>query len=220
LIAQKSENAAYQLQRADLLVKVGKYHLDHKLLAEAFDEIQEALQIQELLFGFGHATTISTASNLAVVLIEQRNYADAESILKRVLGNQEQTLHSARKSLKAGEGSEIIPDRPMPPEALLDTVYNIGLIRCYQGRPDEAESMFRRALAGYEEILGLEGIKTLSTLFQLGKVLHEKGRIGDGEAFFSTSSRGEQGFFWTRESVYLADLEESGRQLLRSRAAR
>lgn len=180
------------LQRACLLLKVGKYHLERKLLDKSFDEIHEAFQIQERNLGFEHPTTLVTASNLAIVVSARNYHADAQAIFKRVLENQQQTLDAERKSTKVAGESEPTPTRPMHPETFLDTIYNIGLMSWYIGRSGEAEPMFRRALAGYEEIYGPESTKTLSALFVLGKVLDENGKIGDGEAFILKALEGSK----------------------------
>ena len=54
---------------------------------------------------------------------------------------------------------------------------------CYQssGRYDNAENLFKRALAGYEEKLGLDHPDTLRTLQNLANIYIEKGRYDDAE---------------------------------------
>ena len=42
----------------------------------------------------------------------------------------------------------------------LDTVNNIGVLYSDQGKLDEAEKMFRQALEGYEEAIGIENMQT------------------------------------------------------------
>ena len=63
---------------------------------------------------------------------------------------------------------------PAHPETLR-TVDNLAILFAQQGKHDEAEPLFRRAIAGYEEALGPAHPNTLRTVNNLALLLDAKG---------------------------------------------
>jgi tetratricopeptide (TPR) repeat protein len=58
--------------------------------------------------------------------------------------------------------------------SILRTVNNLGLLYVDQGKLDEAEKMYMRALKGYEKALGAEHISTLRTVNNLGVLYRDQ----------------------------------------------
>ena len=59
----------------------------------------------------------------------------------------------------------------------LRSVHHLAVLRVAQGRSDEAEPLFRRALEGLETQLGLRHQWTLETMSGLAKLLEAKGSL-------------------------------------------
>jgi tetratricopeptide (TPR) repeat protein len=55
---------------------------------------------------------------------------------------------------------------------MLNCVLNLLLVLLRQGKYEEAEQLNRRALAGYEKVLGVDHPTTLTSLHNLAYVLH------------------------------------------------
>jgi tetratricopeptide (TPR) repeat protein len=55
--------------------------------------------------------------------------------------------------------------------------------------------MYRRALVGYEEVVGLGGTRGLSTLYNLGAVLRRQGKMDEAETFFLRGLKGKKSAF-------------------------
>ena len=75
----------------------------------------------------------------------------------------------------------------------LDTVNNLGNLYSVQGKLDEAEKMYMRALQGYEEALGVELVKTcipaLKTMTNLGD-LYSETRPDESQAMYAKALAG------------------------------
>jgi tetratricopeptide (TPR) repeat protein len=68
--------------------------------------------------------------------------------------------------------------------AYLDKVHNLGVLHVEQGKLDEAEQMYLRALAGYEKALGRDHTLTLNTVNHLGILYRRQGRIDEAEEMY------------------------------------
>ena len=68
--------------------------------------------------------------------------------------------------------------------------YNLGLLYNDQGRLDEAEAMYDRALQGYERALGPEHTSTLRTVNNLGVLYKDQGRLDEAEAMYGRALQG------------------------------
>jgi tetratricopeptide (TPR) repeat protein len=76
----------------------------------------------------------------------------------------------------------------------LNTVNNLGFLYADQGKMDEAEEMYVRALQGYEKALGRERVKAclpaLNTMENLAELHGQLGRINDAKAVYSRALDG------------------------------
>src|SRR5882762_3106156 len=79
---------------------------------------------------------------------------------------------------------------------MLDTVNNLGLLYKSQGKLDEAEKMYQRALQGYEKALGLENVTTyrpaLNTMWNLGDLFAAQGHLDETKQMYSRARTGFQ----------------------------
>ena len=81
----------------------------------------------------------------------------------------------------------------------LDTVNNLGLLYASQGRLDEAEKMYLRALAGYEKALGMEAVNkyilALNTAENLANLFRQTGRAKGAEELYDKALFGVEAVF-------------------------
>jgi tetratricopeptide (TPR) repeat protein len=69
-------------------------------------------------------------------------------------------------------------------------LHNFGDAFARQGRRDEAEKMYQRALQGYEKAWGPEHISTLSTVNNLGLLYADLGRLDEAEKMYQRALQG------------------------------
>src|SRR5206468_1813174 len=111
---------------------------------EAEATSRRVLDGREKILGKEHPDTLTSVSDIALVLRDQGKYEEAEAMNRRALDGEEKVL-----------GKEH-PDT-------LTSVSTLASILEYQGKYEEAEAMNRRALDGTEKILGKEHPYTLTS---------------------------------------------------------
>jgi tetratricopeptide (TPR) repeat protein len=74
----------------------------------------------------------------------------------------------------------------------IDAMHMLGLLYADQGRLTEAESMYQRALEGYEKALGRDHTSTLSTVNNLGLLYADQGRLTEAESMYRRALSGFQ----------------------------
>ena len=74
----------------------------------------------------------------------------------------------------------------------LGTVGNLAILLGEQGKYDEAEPMYRRALAGEEEALGPAHPSTLATVGNLAILFAQQGKLDEAEPLFRRELAGEE----------------------------
>ncbi|KAH7126725.1 hypothetical protein B0J11DRAFT_460046 [Dendryphion nanum] len=72
----------------------------------------------------------------------------------------------------------------------LDAVHLLGLLYVDQGKLDEAEKMYKRALEGKEEALGPKHTSTLDTVNNLGALYRDQGKLVEAEKMFKWALEG------------------------------
>ena len=70
------------------------------------------------------------------------------------------------------------------------TVNNLGNLYSDQGRLEEAEAIYRRALDGKEKALGPDHTSTLETVDNLGVLYRDQGRLMEAEAMYRRALEG------------------------------
>jgi tetratricopeptide (TPR) repeat protein len=66
----------------------------------------------------------------------------------------------------------------------------LGFLYVNQGRLQDAEAIYQRALAGYEKALGPDHISTLQTVNNLGALYADLGRLQDAETMYQRALAG------------------------------
>ncbi|WPJ65110.1 hypothetical protein SMAC4_13869 [Sordaria macrospora] len=73
-----------------------------------------------------------------------------------------------------------------------DATDNLGLLYSDQSRLKEAETMYQRALEGYEKALGPDHTSTLSTVGNLGNLYSDQGRLKEAETMYQRALEGKE----------------------------
>ncbi|MEZ5962263.1 MAG: CHAT domain-containing tetratricopeptide repeat protein [Planctomycetota bacterium] len=130
---------------------------------ESAEYLQRALEIRRNRLGPGHAWTLTSVNNLAVLLTDAGEYARAESLLRGAVDAQEQD----------------------PKENALAGVLrnDLGLVLDFTGRHAEAEPLLRRALAEIEAARGHGHVSTTVPMNNLGMNLLAQGKAADAEPY-------------------------------------
>jgi len=71
----------------------------------------------------------------------------------------------------------------------LDTVNNLGVLYRNQGKLNEAEEFYKRALKGYKA-LGTDHTSTLNTVNNLGILYYDEGKLKEAEDMFQRALKG------------------------------
>ncbi|KAN0067922.1 HET domain containing protein [Elaphomyces granulatus] len=69
-------------------------------------------------------------------------------------------------------------------------LHNLGILYRYQGKLDEAEKMYQRALQGYEKALGRDHTSTLSTVNNLGNLYKDQGKLDEADKMYQRALQG------------------------------
>ena len=138
---------------AGRFVRMGDFVMAEQRLNLAIKEIRPYYPKTERILAQNYC-------QLARVLYEQERYAEAEPLAKWAL------------SVRDG-------DKNASPDAVFQSVYNLGLIEAAQEHYREAESLLRRALALQEHYLGPDHFNCLLTLTQLAGVYVQQDKLVD-----------------------------------------
>lgn len=72
----------------------------------------------------------------------------------------------------------------IPEHAMLDHIHDLGIIYAHEGKLAEAEKMYRRALAGYEQAFGTGHTNTLPIINNLGILYANQGKLVQAEKLY------------------------------------
>lgn len=162
--------------KAQELLRQGQYEaaetLHHQVLAT-----------HEKTLGLEHPDTANSQSNLAHVLYLQGKYAEAEKLYRKALATREKVLgpDHADTATSLNNLANLLH---------VQTKYGETLAReggwgrmAQQGKADDAETLYRRALNAQEKSLGPDHPATATTLNNLAVVLMSQGKNAEAEAF-------------------------------------
>ena len=76
--------------------------------------------------------------------------------------------------------------------SVLASYHNIGILYSNQGKLQEAEVMYQRALDGTENALGPDHTSTLDTVNNLGNLYRDQGKLQDAEATYQRALEGTE----------------------------
>ena len=158
-----------QSQRAELLTNVGRFDSSHSRYKLAEQELTEAFDIRKKFLGERHKDTIRTASYRGRVLFHSAKYEEGEEIMREVVKSCT-LLYGPFDSvtrMNMGHLAEMITG---------------------QGRFDESEALFRKALEGNEHWTCRDRTDILNA-DNLGAVLRRKGQYKDAEACIREAKR-------------------------------
>ncbi|KAN0070367.1 TPR-like protein [Elaphomyces granulatus] len=179
----------------DTVNNLGTLYADQGKLDEAEKMYQRALQGKEKAWGPDHISTLNTVNNLGLLYADQGKLDEAEKMYQRALQGYEKAWgpgHTSTLDTVNNLGKEKAwgPDHT----STLDTVNNLGVLYADQGKLDEAEKMYQRALQGYEEALGLETVAryrpALNTMRNLGNLFATQGRLDEAKEMYSRACAG------------------------------
>ena len=162
-----------------------------------------ALEGREKALGAEHPNTLRSASNLGNLLHQKGDYEGAEPLLRRALEGREKVL-----------GAEH-PDT-------LSSVANLGHLLRGRGyaNQEEANALLaraleghRRALKGYEKVLGAEHLDTLHSVDTLGNLLFDKGHCEGAEALLRRALEGYEKVLGAEHPYTLDSVNNLGRLL-------
>jgi tetratricopeptide (TPR) repeat protein len=91
----------------------------------------------------------------------------------------------------------------------LKAVNNLGRLYANQGKVDEAEKMYQRALQGKEKALGLDHPLTLYTVNNLGDLYISQGKLDDAEKMYQWALKSDEKT-WNLEYTSPATIAFSG----------
>ncbi|KAL6249467.1 hypothetical protein RBB50_003320 [Rhinocladiella similis] len=139
---------------------------------------RRALAGREKGLGPDHPDTLTSLNNLALVLEQQGKYQEAEAMNRRALAGREKGLG---------------PDHP----DTLTSLNNLALVLQWRGnlnnlalmlqdqvKYEEAETMYQRALVGYEKVLGPDHASTLRTVNNLSRLYNGQGKLKEAKKMY------------------------------------
>ena len=129
----------------------------------ALDAYAHAARKHAEEFGPDHPATLTSRSNLALVLHDLGRFSDAEREHAAVLADRTRVLGADHSST-------------------LTSRSNLALVLHDLGRLSEAESEYRAVLAARSQVLGPEDPPTLTVQHHLARVLHDQGRLAEAES--------------------------------------
>jgi tetratricopeptide (TPR) repeat protein len=77
-------------------------------------------------------------------------------------------------------------------EGILGAIHGLGLLYADQAKLAEAETMYQRALTGYEKALGPEHTLTLSTVGNLGLLYANQSKLAEAETMYQRALTGKE----------------------------
>ncbi|RYN57985.1 hypothetical protein AA0117_g13187 [Alternaria alternata] len=154
-------------------------------------------------------------SRLAVVAVGQavpdsstRDYSTLQRrhLLHAQACSSQVVKHRTVWGRRAENGSNGDVDEDQERKTVLDAVHLLGDLFADQGRLGEAEKMYKRALRGTEEALGVGHSSTLETVNNLGNLYRNQGRLGEAEKMYERALRGYEALGGVRVQQYLPAL--------------
>jgi tetratricopeptide (TPR) repeat protein len=97
------------------------------------------------------------------------------------------------------------------------TVNNLGILYKSQGKLDEAEKMYSRALVGFEKAWGPDHTSTLETFNNLGLLYADQGKLEEAEKMYSRALVGKEKAWGPDHTSTLAIVNSLG-EILRDRS--
>ena len=136
--------------------------------SEAEPLLRKSLDIRRARLGEAHPSTLSAYNTMGIVLIALGRYAEAEAPLRKAL--------EAR--LRA----------PGPPATAALSSNNLAFVLLKLGRPDEAERLYRNAIAIWSRTAGATNWRTAAGHMFLGQLLLNQNRLDEAQTELQTAA--------------------------------
>ncbi|PSN67524.1 kinesin light chain [Corynespora cassiicola Philippines] len=193
---------------AEALMSDGRYGESEVLFVQV-------AKLRERALGLEHPETLTSISNLGLVLLRQGKYKEAEAMHRQALQRHEKVLGAEHLNTlisvnnlglvlsrqgKFGE-AEVMHRRALQGRErelreehfdVLASANNLGLVLERQEKYEEAAVMYQRALRGREKVLGVEHPDTLASVNNLGSVLSRQGKYEKAEVMHRRALRGRE----------------------------
>lgn len=143
-----------------VLLRMGQVDQARRQLTDTLDRVR--------LWHPDHGKLLATALNdMAAVALTEGNYAEVEPLLREAI--------AIRKQLDRHEQ----PDSPDPIYSPMTAtlINNLGLVVYFQGRLEEAESLYRESLHIRRRILSPDHPDLAQVLTNLGLLMHDLGQL-------------------------------------------
>jgi tetratricopeptide (TPR) repeat protein len=193
---------------------IGALYWQMKRYEEAEVIHREVLRLRIEVLGQNHSDTITSTNNLAMAIRGQTAGKDKEEKLTEAASLLRDVVVPARTAL-LGKDS---PDT-------LGAVNNLALTLRDLGQYPEAESLFRKTIAGLETVVGPKHRNTHTCYFNIATVLQHMERFDEAESYLRkcidgrVQDLGPDHFLTQDARKRLADLTEAERELYRARIA-
>ncbi|MCJ1468862.1 hypothetical protein MMC07_007492 [Pseudocyphellaria aurata] len=128
----------------------------------------------------------STALNLGILYSEQGRLNEAEEMYLKALTGFEKTpdrehISTLNAVFNLGDLKKTLG---WEHTTTLNTALNLGKSYLEQGKLNEAEEMYLKALTGFEKTLGREHTSTLNTALNLGNLYLDQGKLNETEEMY------------------------------------
>ena len=202
----RTELAAQPAVQAQLMFTMGTVYDSLGLFKEAQDLHREALTKREALLGTNHVEVAASAHALGDVIRKQGRYPEAEPLLKRGLAIRESQLRAEDPKIvesvvalgvlyeNAGRYNEAKPlyqralaaaEKTSTPETMSMILTNLAILTARQGKPAEAEPLFRRVVEIDERVKGADHPELGKAYHNLGIALKMQRKFSEAEPFYA-----------------------------------
>jgi tetratricopeptide (TPR) repeat protein len=130
----------------------------------------------------GDSSMARLALNCVGLHVPDRNRPQYWIVEQRLAGHAHRCQEYLDRRL-AGQDDNVV---------MLRAIHELGGLYYSQGKLDEAEEMYRRALAGREKALGPDHTSTLNTVHNLGALYVDQGKLDKAEEMFQRALAGRE----------------------------
>lgn len=211
----RSSFADHDLDRASVLLTLGRTYHALGVLERARELAREAFVLREQALGSDHLLTLEAREELAVVQGAEGELSTAEKTLRSVLDGRRLLLPAADPQIITGlrrladvlelqgryeearaallEALDLAAEDPSG--NVQDTIAaqaSLAVVESRRGRHEDAFRLQKEALAAARENFGLEHPLTLKLLSDLGVSYATRGELGHAERLFREVSHGRE----------------------------
>jgi len=161
---------------------------------------EELAQLAVVVVGFA----IPNRSRRDYSTMQRRLLLHAEVCSRWVLSGEMERKAISRRT------DEVDFDETEKKEIVLHAIHLLGYLYADQAKLAEAEKMYKRALRGREEVLGIRHALTLATVNNLGALYADKGKVAEAENMYERALRGCEDALGARHTLTLAVVHNLG----------